>query len=325
MLSNWSAETGFIDDPHKHSVYQPLITQTDGLVWVDWANLAECRKKCETEKVYFPKKIMDISDNRNCIFPLSFMTLKDPKHKEIHDIFFNQPVMDSALLFLLETRVVPFYIHTPTLFTMLMPGKMKDKVISTNVIYTYFCCIKNLMITNDDGESFYSPKKIIDLITETTMAETKTTILQLQQNLCNSGMMQHYFMPDRHYLAPLELAKILVQYTLRIIQIMERQLLRLSTIGFKPQKSENLCSTGQIPFVLTDEQKLEVSAACNKLIRVETAIQNQEKKETTGIMPHKDDIQHTIAHGTSIQYCENILWYTFEQMKEEFEHVTKPE
>lgn len=306
-MSTWSPETGFEDDINKTPYCFPLITEEGDRIWFDLGNHEEVRKKCEEAKVYFPKGVLDRTDKRNFLFPMYFFKPSDEKQEEFRKLFYTEEIEKKGHMFLFESRVVPFYIHTPTLFAMLMPGKVLKHMICTEVIYQYFCILQNLIQKNEDEQGLFNPTMIIDTVLNDSIDEMREYERMLTANLCGCGMMQNYFTDKRHVDAPKELVKLFIQYTFRVIQNLERQILKLTPLNYKPGKSDIWCSSAILPTKLNEEETTRVKVTSSMFIESNFMVPTIEKL-LSKTAPNKELDNLTLVSGVCLEYCENILW-----------------
>lgn len=318
-MSSWSPETGFEDDPNKNAYCKPLVTHENGRVWCNIGEHVEIRKKCEEAKTYFPVKILNRTDKRNFLFPMSFFTPTNDDQKEFHNLFYNEELKKKASMFLFETKVLPFYIHTPALFTLMIPGRVLDRMLSTEIIYQYFCIIQNLVLKCEEGDRTFNPDVVANTVIDDAVEEMRVVAAALKQNLCGSGMMQHYFTEKKHKDAPTELVKLFIQYTIRVIQIMERQILKLTALNFKPGKSETLCLSGKIPITLTEEQQTRLEETSKKFLGANFMIQSVEQVLGVTAPNKKDTEKLNFLLNANLEYCENFLWMEHTLLHKELE------
>ena len=298
MQTVWSAESGFQGEQRPVRC-EPLIVKNGDMVHFDWENLhGDLEERCAAADVWFPKRIQE----RSLIFPI-------PMHDEkFYEHFFNSDALLFAKQFILANTMVPFKIPTPSLYCMLVGSRHPESILSTDVALLYLVVIFNLSPPEGSAPGM-QPSQIIEMMQSLGDREANPLAAALFSNLMRSGMMQHYFMADRHADAPDWLCRLFAMYTLRMMQVLERQVLRLSPLGYVENESAQMAMS-----TVQSNDTTGVTAGCVQLYQLQMVDDHFEKPENRPAemtaLPSLEEIKESnFLHGINVKYAESVLWY----------------
>ena len=299
---SWTPESGFSDSRLDEPQYRPIVEETDdgaGLR-VDWEHLdTEVKERCSQAGQFYPERLaLD-----RWMFPIPLDTGK------VAALFAEKETIVWSNLMFIYQDAVPFLIHTPTLFALMNPTKDCPKYITTSdAICFYYSAVKIFSAIPMD-------KTLDDNARIQRIADAEYNVLgaAMFKNLLGSGMFQHYFTEKRDPRAGQQLCRELVQYTLRMMQVLERQLLRLSVLGFNEKSTALLGASTAIPEVeglFGATRELSARFWKQRLALMDMTF-SQEYHPDAAPVPTVEHIESADeAHfGASLAYCEAILWY----------------
>ena len=319
MLTSWGPEHGFVDDPKPEQgdelFYQPLIVHNveEDTVAFNWEQLKDgLKEQCEKAERWFPDQLLET----NWMFPLPLYSKENPKHTEFKQAWYNKDVIVRTKEFILSNHLVPFLMPTPAFFSMMFYGKHPAYVLSTEVAREYLIAVFNMSPMHGLAAPGQQPREIIDLIMQVGDKESNPVAQAFFNNTMNCGMMQHYFMDDRHASAPDALCRILVQYTLRTLQVIERQMLRLSPLFYVKEESARATMSTRTLAELTETQRAQVTKASVQLYKLQFdeseyyAKSENQPKEMPAPPSAEQVAECTDFHaGLNLAYAECALWY----------------
>lgn len=297
MEAVWSPEVGFDD---RRLYPEPLIVKAEGKVNFDWDHLqTDLKERCEAQKCWFPEAILQ----RNILFPIPI------GNTEFYESFFNAEALIWAKQFLLANTLIPFRIPTPAVYCMLMPGRHDETMLSTDIALLYLVVIYNMSPSGKTAPGL-QPPEIIKMMQDIGDRESAPLASAFFATAMRSGMMQHYFMPDRHADAPQWLCRILAMYTLRMLQLLERQVLRLSSLGYIRDESAQLAMCTR-SCVDNTAGVTGASAQLYKLQMCDDYFENPANRPAQMTeLPSLEQIEQSNFHlGINVKYAESVLWY----------------
>jgi len=254
----WSPEHGFEDSKLANPQHRPLVeVSADGQnLEIDWENLfTTVKTKCEEGKIYFPTSL----ERDKWMFPI------DGKNEKIVRLFADvEQAKWSNLMFLMQDCAV-FMVHTPTLWCLMNPIKKAPLTVpSSDVICFYYIVVK--VFSAMTIEKSLADAARIQRIADEEMKPIQYTFFE---NLLGCGAFQHYFTDKRDPRASELLCREFIQYTFRVIQVLERQILRLSVLGFREETSGLLGICTAIPSNEIPQVKKEIKQEDELVIKKE--------------------------------------------------------
>lgn len=298
----WTPERGFNNCVKPDAQYRALVKLApDGThISFDRTIQEEVAKQCKETNQYYPFSLL----NDSWIYPINFAK------PSIAALFSSQDTIIWANGIFILSDCAIFTIHTPTLFTMMQPvQKCPLTISSADALVFYLSAIKIFLAvpmqkTLHDNQQL---QRIAEM-------ENRQHEMKLFTNLLGSGAFQNYFTKDRHPEAGEKLCKEFVQYTLRYMRTLERELLRLSVIGYDETTSENLCANTSIP-LSSDAQLESRSQEASKFWKLRQSMKdmrfNDAKHPTNAKCPTAEEIENckTFFYGCNLAQCEALLWY----------------
>jgi hypothetical protein len=156
---------------------------------------------------------------------------------------------------------------------------------------------------------------MVELIRTIGNRESDPLAIAFFQNTMSSGMLQRYFDSQRHESAPRFLCLTLVQYGLRLLQVLERQFLRLSQLGYVKDESSVLRMSSRLSDWEDPKVKARVTAKSLEFMDLVTTPEdhytNPENWPPEMMPPpSREDVEKcAIFHyGINSKYAEFILW-----------------
>jgi hypothetical protein len=186
---------------------------------------------------------------------------------------------------------------------------------STDIAWSYLVAIYNLSPEHRESLPLLHGAEMVELVRQIGNKEVNPLAAAFIENMLQSGMMQHYFSPDRHEDAPKTLCLSLVQYGIRVIQVLERQFLRLSPLGYVKGESARLCMSSRLSTweyettqKLVTTKSLEYMDLIQKTDEYFTAPEHWPSAMT--IPPSREYVEkgETFHYGINLKYAEFILW-----------------
>lgn len=299
----WSPEDGFVDSKRERPQYYPIVqlTENEQLPFVDWENLhSKVRQQCEKENLYFPLGVL----RDKWMFPINSQDIK------IATLFNDDEQIKWANLMFIIMDCAVFYVHTPTLWCLMNPVKESPKtVLTSDVILFYLIIIK--VFSAMTLEKTLADTQRIQHIADTEMNPVSATQFE---NILGSGIFQpqNYFSENRDPRAPELLCREFVTYTLRVIEVLERQILRLSIIGFREKTSGQLgICTVLPPDPKLDEVRKYSATFWNNRLQMPDMRFSDDIHPTKVPVPTPERIatDEQSFHGVSLAACEALLWY----------------
>jgi hypothetical protein len=308
----WSPEHGFEDSKLVNPQHRPIVElSADGrTLEIDWENLfTTVKTKCEEGKIYFPTSL----ERDKWMFPI------DGKNEKVVRLFADvEQAKWSNLMFLMQDCAV-FMVHTPTLWCLMNPIKKAPLTVpSSDVICFYYIVVK--VFSAMTIEKSLADAARIQRIADEEMKPLQYTFFE---NLLGCGAFQHYFTDKRDPRASELLCREFVQYTIRVIQVLERQILRLSVLGFREETTGLLgVCTAIPPKPLNDETEIpqvKEEIASETIVKIEkteiveteeteieekTASEIIVKTEENEIPQMKDEIKDEVASETVVKTDE---------------------
>jgi len=312
----WSPEHGFEDSKLANPQHRPLVEiSADGQnLEIDWENLfTTVKTKCEEGKIYFPNSL----ERDKWMFPI------DGKNEKIVRLFADvEQAKWSNLMFLMQDCAV-FMVHTPTLWCLMNPIKKAPLTVpSSDVICFYYIVVK--VFSAMTIEKSLADAARIQRIADEEMKPIQYTFFE---NLLGCGAFQHYFTDKRDPRASELLCREFIQYTFRVIQVLERQILRLSVVGFREETSGllGICTAVPSTGAKKEIKKADVSNLITKedeardlaALFWQGRLQLHDMKFSSEFHPDKApvptaaDIKEstTSFYGVNLVSCEALLWY----------------
>jgi hypothetical protein len=313
LEDNWTPEAGFKGEEAVPSTYSPLIVSKPNGVSLDWGSLlTTLAEKHADEKKWFPDLMLR---KGNLLFPLRVWDQNLEEHRELKAAWFNDEASAYAVLYMLSNNFVPFPIPTTTLQCMLYAGFHPKTSLSTNIAITYLTGMHNLGQDHKETAPILHGAGMLDLVRQIGNKEADPVATAFYQNTMSSGMLQHYFDNQRHEDAPRFLCLTIVQYGLRLLQILERQFLRLSQLGYVKGESSQLCMSSRLSDWEDEGTKRSVTAKCLEfmdlvLVPEDTWAKPESWPACMTPPPTREEVEKcTLFHyGVNAKYAEFILW-----------------
>jgi hypothetical protein len=322
----WSPDKGFKGEEDVPSQYAPLVVATDLGVSLDWENLrTTLAEKHAAAKKWFPELLLKKS---NLLFPLRIWDLASKDHQKFKAAYFNDEAIAFAMLFIISNHLVPFPVPTPSLYCMLHVGIHPPAISSTDIALSYLVGIHNLSPNHRESLPILHGTEMIDLVRQIGDKESSPLAVAFYDNMIKAGKMQHYFdakpkwrestlaefgqHPDD---APQWLCRTLVKYGLRVLQVLERQFLRLSQLGYIKGESATMVMSSRI--AQWEDPKMQAVITEKSLEFMKLHIDSEEhfnKKENQpeDMRPFPSleeakacDVFH---YGINLKYAEFVLW-----------------
>jgi hypothetical protein len=313
LESDWTPENGFKEEESVPLYYSPLIIPHPDGISLDWANLyGTLAEKHAEQKKWFPELLLK---NSNILFPLPIWNLEHHSHVEFKAAYLNDDAIESALTFIISNHIVPFPIPTPTLYCMLHAGIHPKTTLSTDVAMSYLVGIYNLGPEHIQSLPLLHGKEVVELIKQIGDKEANPLAAALVDNTFKSGKLQHYFKSDRHESAPRWLSLVLVQYSLRVLQVLERQLLRFSALGYVKGESSELAMSSRIS--QWEEEPIQQHVTTESLKYMDIMLKSDDYyvlpinwPPSMTHPPRREEVENCkeFYYGINVKYAEFMLW-----------------
>lgn len=319
---NWSPQNGFgvseIDQYRKF-----LLQETDTGILFPWGTQIDLKIKCKEEKRYFPEFITSTQSLVNRFFPMNakdWSLEKPSESEEKSQVSFIDYVMGNdgfrlevENFFVLHTLQSAF-IETPTLLLMLIAGQREKFVSITEVIKIYWSVI---VLVEANQLPLQSDERVLASAITKRNREFHLTTTFFKNQLFTHARFQNLFV-EQNEKDLLELHEFFLQYTLRMIQIMEKYLIRVFDGRFTEENSVLLC-TGRIFEPKTEEQiKIASEFVLTLVSCFENTYANQapfflESSDQLGFLPNRKDILDRIASSKTpfVDYSHYLLWFVY--------------
>ncbi len=319
---NWSPENGFgVSEIDRHRKF--LLQETDTGILFPWGTQVDLKIKSKEEKCYFPEFLTTTQSLVNRFFPMNaknWSLEEKPSSDEKSQVSFIDYVMGSAEFqvevenfFVLHTLQSAF-IETPTLLLMLVAGKREKFISITEVIKIYWSVI---VVVEGNQLPLQSDERVLANAITKRNREFQLTTTFFKNQLFTHACFQNLFV-EQNEKDMLELHEFFLQYTLRMIQIMEKYLIRVFEGRFTEENSVLLC-TGRIVEPETEDQiKIASEYVLTLVSCFEDSYANQEpffleSSDQLGFLPNRKDILDRIAKSKTpfVDYSYYLLWFVY--------------
>jgi hypothetical protein len=310
----WSPDTGFKGEEAVPTFYSPLIISHAAGISLDWETLrTTLAEKHKEAGKWFPEILLR---NSSVLFPLRVWNSELKEHREFKAAYFNADAIADAMLFVISNNLVPFPIPTPSLYCMLHAGSHPPVLTSTDLGMSYLVGIFNLSPSSKDSLPFLNSAAMIELVREIGDKESRPLAEAFSENVLKKGKMQRYFSKERDGSAPEWLARVFVKYGIRVLQLLERQMFRLTPLGYVKNESATMAMCSRLADWDEPEVKKLVTEKCLQLMDLvlESGDHFVNPENWPGKMlppPSREDVANceVFYYGVNLKYAEFMLWH----------------
>ena len=320
---NWSPKDGFgvsaIDHYRKF-----LLQETDTEILFPWGTQVDLKIKSKEQERYFPEFIATTQSLVNRFFPMNAkewsLEKPSPESDDKKQVSFIDYVMGSAELqvevenFFVMHTLQSAFIETPTLLLMLIAGKREKFISITEVIKIYWSVI---VVVEGNQLPLQSDERVLASAITKRNQEFQLTTTFFKNQLFTHACFQNLFV-EQNEKDLLELHEFCLQYTLRMIQIMEKYLIRVFDGRFTEENSVLLC-TGRIFKPETEDQ---IKVASDYVLTLVSCFENiyanqepffPEASDQLGFLPNRKTILDRIANSKIpfVDYSYYLLWFVY--------------